>query len=316
MQKTTSAPSLSIALYVQYESSILWARKLLFEYLQARFPVQVAERALQLLEDRANSSNSPLMGELCPWFFKRVFPVLDKNEGFKKLLLQWLSLYLLVVIFDDATDKKTQINPGLAMVLIVGAGDFITEPEAFTSLRAQLSDIRNEPDYNKNAYVGTLARKMNKLSYAPNDSLAEYFGGSEMMKFLQITDDLGDAEEDLSRKRVTSIIKPYMVQGWQQYPTISDVLCSENPSNPLSDISESLHKLSMSSSVICSGLMTREKELASELKTEIEFFSNIKEEAGLLATFIASKRFSIHGENDSAFAIEVQDRFKILASST
>lgn len=331
MQTTQTTP-LCMSLYVQYEANIAKARGSLFHYLQRRYSSEVAEMAKSYLENRIEKSRTPLSGEMFPWMLRSIFPLRGKDAEtkFNTLLIEWLCVYLLVTMIDDEMDEGTKAKGVILMPLILESKDYIAATDAHVGVMAQIKGaIFKTPNHEKNIFLRTFVKKINAISAYPNEELVDVLGGSPMMKFSQYCDDIADVDDDLHRMRVSSMIKPYMIE--TKNKMFIGLLIESKPTDILSDVAESLNKLADVSRIIAGAVHKQQKAINNDLAAytaispepatysldaETSFFSSLSDGAKGLAQFIISKRFSTHGENDGKFAREAKARMDVLAQST
>lgn len=312
---TKPLPPLSLALYTQYEGSILAAREKFYGYFQKNYSTATANIIAHMLDHRVKSSATPLLGELWPWFLQRIFPT---KPGFEKefdlLVTQWLALYLLVVEFDSAADNKKPISVAVTMPLIVEASELIALDPLISrkAVIAQMHDIKGVVTPEKNAFIGLLAQKVSSLSCFQDVRTLNEMTGMAMQTLLQIMDDLCDISEDIQQGRTSSVIQTGLFRANQTrlHRGLIELLLENNPS-VYKSVTEALGQLTTSAFQMVSALAGHENRRKIDLKVERDFFASIGKEASSLRNYIATT-----ARHDILFAEEVKSRFAILGQST
>ncbi len=305
---------LCLSLYTEYEQDILLARARFLAHIEKHYTGSVSNEIKTVLEQRIEKSETPLLGELWPWFLKKVFPISVENvDRFTELVIKWYAQYLLAVTFDDASDEKRQVDPTVVMPLIVEAADLIKAniETARSAVKMQTENIRGYALPGKNAFIISFAETVSSISEKPDPSLVGILTGSKMMSVLQFLDDAGDFDEDLSAGHRSSLVNGYAIAN--SYSSMSQLIQNKDGYEHERDhLAGVTRRISYHTSFIASCLSDRRDTIKDWLEKEINFFCMISTNAKSLAHFLTQRPWS----DIESFAADAQRQFKVLASST
>ena len=182
--------------FYQHESTILETRKKLYSNLIG-YNFNIAAQVQMLLENRANSSQSPLMGELYPCILHELVPGLE-NEVALDIAAAWLATYLLIVLVDNSTDKKEKIDGIIFAALHLESSKlqtFITNKKwlevfhqsAREAIQGQIKDVELQRVINHDEEKLKAAEEKNKILSALATVYASYASEREADFMMDIT---------------------------------------------------------------------------------------------------------------------------------
>jgi hypothetical protein len=324
MDTTAISEPLCLTLYSHYKENIETAREKFYKHLTTKYNETIGRAAKQRLEERVNSSPTPLFGEMLPWMLRKIFPIYsnEPSEQFDKILIEWLSFYLLQVLLN----KKTKSS--ILMPLMAEASAYIATENWKMVARVCMDETKESHTYNKNLCIETLAGKISEQSAYADSSLVGHLTESHMLHFVLASDDMANIGEDLSFRRTSSVIKKYMLDTAHIF--FESLLCDLKQRQLEHDIADPLRSFSNHAKTIAIMINEREREINRDLKkfdafgmgplkynlkAEYDFFERTHEEAMSLKDFVATIAFQSNINQKTDLANEAKSRFDMLAMS-
>jgi hypothetical protein len=324
MDTATISEPLCLTLYSHYKENIKHAREKFYQHLTKRYSESIGRAAKQCLEEHVRSSPTPLFGEMLPWMLRKIFPIYNNGqaEQFDKILMEWLSFYLLQVLLN----KKAASS--ILMPLMSEARSYIAPENWHTTAYIRADEIKSRQSQNKNVCIQTLAEKINEQSAYPDSSLVGHLTESHLLHFVLTSDDIANIGDDLSSRYTSSIIKHYMLD--TAHVLFEPLLCELKQRQLEHDIAGPLRSFSNHARAIASlinereGVINRDLKkfdsfsmgsLTYDLKAEYDFFENMHKEAMTLQDFVATIAFESNKDQQQDLAGEAKSRFDMLAMS-
>ncbi len=288
--------------YYQHESIILETRKKLYSKL-VTYDFNIAVQVQKILENRVNSTSSPLMGELYPCIINELVPGLKKEVALD-IAVSWLATYLLIIIVDNSHDKEEEINGIIFAALHLEASKlllFISNKEwiekfyqaALEAMQGQIKDIKLQKVTNHDEEKLKTAKQKNKILsalaivYASHlDEKKANFITDVTDSFLlgfQMLDDMLDFESDYHEKNRTFLLNgispeekalnrqellEYIIISKKLEETIEQVLLSLNKTRQI--ISKNVQSCNDNSSIILFDEVEKEALLLMSLAKNYE----------------------------------------------
>ena len=219
--------TLSTDIFNSYRQDILNTRSNLFTSI-GNNSEKIKDACKDILLSKQNENETPLWGELYPWFIVDLIGV--NRNVIKDVSKGWLAIYLHTIFIDKHLDKKIEIKPvellassilakegllNLQKIVLGSKYEKIFEDSLNSSADYELADVLNKLDFDSLGRKEEIAIGKNRILLACAGALAavnKTYGDyiirltSSLLLSLQFLDDIKDIEEDYKEKNFTYIL--------------------------------------------------------------------------------------------------------------